>query len=53
MIGDQCVEVGESICKAFHLTAIFTNSKIALNDVAEGGVEVESMRLPIADELVF
>jgi hypothetical protein len=43
----------EIICKTLHFTAIFANIKITLNEVAEGGVEAESTRLSIADELVF
>jgi hypothetical protein len=52
-VGDGGVEVGESISEAFHLPTILTNSEIALDKVAEGGVEVKSTCLAISNEMVF
>jgi hypothetical protein len=51
--GDINCEVNEGVSKALLLQAAVVHVEITLNEVPEGGIDVESASLPIADESIL
>jgi hypothetical protein len=52
-IGDWLAEVAERVCQALHLAAVLSHGEVPLREQVELGVEVESPRIPIPEELVL
>jgi hypothetical protein len=52
-IGDVSVKVIEGVGEPFHFLAVVVHVEVALDEVAEGGIDVEGAGLTIADELVL
>jgi hypothetical protein len=52
-IGDMGAKVVEGVGEPFHFLAVVVHVVVALNEVAEEGVDVEGAGLTIADELVL
>ena len=50
-IGHRTLEIVKSICHALHPPAELTNGVVSLLEGAEGGVELESAELGVAEEL--
>jgi hypothetical protein len=52
-VGDHAAEVAEGVGHALHLMTVVAHREVALDEVAEHGVEMKRARLAIADELVL
>jgi hypothetical protein len=52
-VRDVNAEVDEGVNKALHLQAVVIHVEIALNEVLEGGIDVEGVSLPVADEAIL
>jgi hypothetical protein len=52
-VGNIDAEVGEGVDEALHLEAVVVHIEIALNKVLEGGLDMEGLRLLIADEAIL
>jgi hypothetical protein len=53
MIGDVGTKIVEGVSEPLHFPTVVVHVEVALDEVAEGGVDVEGAGLTIADELVF
>jgi hypothetical protein len=52
-VRDVNAEVDEGVNEALHLQAVVIHVEIALNEVLEGGIDVEGVSLPVADEAIL
>jgi hypothetical protein len=52
-VGDVNSAVDEGVDEALHLEVVVVHIEIALNKVLEGGVDVEGVSLPIANEMIL
>jgi hypothetical protein len=52
-VRDVNAEVEEGVNEALHLQAVVIHVEIALNEVLEGGIDVEGVSLPVADEAIL
>jgi hypothetical protein len=52
-VGNIDAEVDEGVDEALHLEAVVVHIEIALNKVLEGGLDMEGLRLLIADEAIL
>jgi hypothetical protein len=52
-VRDVNAEVDEGVNGALHLQAVVIHVKIALNKVLEGGIDVEGVSFPVADEAIL
>jgi hypothetical protein len=53
VVGDTNIEVDEGVSEALHLEVVVIHIEIALNNVLEGGINVEGTSLPIFDEAIL
>jgi hypothetical protein len=52
-VGDDAAEVNQGVGHALHLATVVAHREVALDEVAEHGVEVNHVCLVVADELVL